>query len=89
MQRFARIVLDSISVETKSDAERRSELARAGKFIGVGLFHGTNEWFSDSLLQTLAASWFRVADVSPGADESAPVCAWPRWIKVRFHSQFY
>ena len=49
VQRFARIVLDSISVETKSDAQRRAELARAGKLIGVGLFHGTNECFSDSL----------------------------------------
>ena len=53
--RFSIIVVDNIAVETKSGAQRRSELARVGKYIGNGHFHGTNECLSDNILLTFIA----------------------------------
>ena len=58
MQNFAHQSLENVDVVARSDEERRQELLRDGKVLGVGMPHGNNDSCADSILLLLSYQGF-------------------------------
>ena len=74
VQRFARLVMQNVHIEGKSDAVRRAELEGEGRIIGHGFVHANNECCADSLLQLLALRGYVVPQLATNIKKRRDAC---------------